>query len=164
VAKDSSQHKHAHGHAHVHSHSHHDHGHVKTKTRGAPAPQKETTPTTPPGEQKDEQPVFQVDARAHKVFKTIFLNPTISSTPGVVPWLDFVHAMTGTGFQAEKLYGSVWLFKPTLLDVERAILFHEPHPSGKIPYRICRTHGRRLNRAYGWTSENFVLAAKGACQ
>lgn len=157
VAKDH-HHKHAHGHEHDH-----EHVRTKTKTKGVPKPLREDEPpahVVPPSEQPDEQPTFSLDARALKVFKTILFNPSASSTPGEVPWLDFVYAITATGFEAEKLYGSVWQFKPTQLDVERSIQFHEPHPSGKIPYRTCRNHGRRLNRAYGWTGENFVLAAK----
>ncbi|ROV86853.1 hypothetical protein VMCG_10877 [Cytospora schulzeri] len=70
---------------------------------------------------------------------------------------DFLHALTCTGFTAEKLYGSVWQFRPTALDVERSIQFHQPHPRGKIPLRIARRHGRRLNRAYGWFGGMFVL-------
>lgn len=56
-----------------------------------------------------------------------------------------------------KLYGSVWQFRPTRLDVERNILFHEPHPQGKLPFKTARRYGRRLNRAYGWVGEMFVL-------
>jgi hypothetical protein len=41
-----------------------------------------------------------------------------------------------------------------------SIIFHEPHPSNKIPYVIARRHGRRLARAYGWSGETFVLAEK----
>ncbi|KAJ5636285.1 uncharacterized protein N7484_009598 [Penicillium longicatenatum] len=98
----------------------------------------------------DPQPTFTVDARAFKVFRTIFFNPAITSTPGEIPWNDFLHAMTSVGFTAMKLYGSVWKFEPTGLDVERNILFHEPHPRGKIPFTMARHYGRRLNRAYGW--------------
>lgn len=46
--------------------------------------------------------------------------------------------MSSTGFAIEKLYGSVWQFTPSDLDVERSIQFHEPHPSGKIPFRMAR--------------------------
>jgi hypothetical protein len=66
--------------------------------------------------------------------------------------------MKETGFTVQKLYGSVWQFTPQGLDVERGINFHEPHPSGKIPFRTCRRYGRRLNRAYGWTGDMFILA------
>ncbi|KJX98800.1 hypothetical protein TI39_contig391g00009 [Zymoseptoria brevis] len=154
-----SSHDHHHGHAHGHSHSH-----TKTKTRGSAAAGKENVPPAvfPPSEQPDEQPTFHLDARALRVFRTLFYTPSAGATPGEVPWLDFVHAMVATGFEAEKLYGSVWNFRPTRLDVERSIQFHEPHPSGKIAYRICRGHGRRLNRAYGWTGENFVAEGKNA--
>lgn len=136
----------------------------KPKTRGTAA----TTPThaennnnnQPEENPQDPQPVFEVDNRALKVFKTIFYTPSSGSTPGELPWADFVHAMVATGFKSEKLYGSVWQFSPTKLDVERSIQFHEPHPSGKIPYWIARRHGRRLNRAYGWFGGMFKLAEK----
>ncbi|KIH89332.1 hypothetical protein SPBR_07237 [Sporothrix brasiliensis 5110] len=106
---------------------------------------------------QDTQPTVPVDARAIKVFRTLFFNADVTSTPGEVPWRDFLHAMTSTGFQAEKLYGSVWQFRPTALDVERSIQFHEPHPRGKMTYEVARRAGRRLNRAYGWVSDMFVL-------
>ncbi|GIZ42786.1 hypothetical protein CKM354_000604100 [Cercospora kikuchii] len=137
----------------------------KPKTRGTPAPNaipidgknnndlREDNPLDP-------QPIFAVDNRALKVFKTVFYTPSSGSTPGEVPWADFVHAMVATGFKSEKLYGSVWQFSPTKLDIERSIQFHEPHPSGKIPYWIARRHGRRLNRAYGWFGGMFKLAEK----
>ena len=86
--------------------------------------------------------------------------PSLTATPGEIPWPDFLHAMVSTGFRPEKLYGSVWQLSPAGLDVERAIQFHEPHPSGKIPFLIARRHGRRLNRAYGWEGGMFVLAEK----
>lgn len=75
-------------------------------------------------------------------------------------WSDFLHALVSTGFRAEKLYGSVWQFVPTKIDVERSIHFHEPHPGGKMPYWVARRFGRRLNRAYGWESGMFVLMDK----
>ncbi|KAL2277788.1 hypothetical protein FJTKL_15217 [Diaporthe vaccinii] len=69
----------------------------------------------------DQQPTLEVDARAFKTFRTLFHNPNVTSTPGEIPWADFLHALTSTGFVAEKLYGSVWQFRPTRLDVERSI-------------------------------------------
>jgi hypothetical protein len=69
--------------------------------------------------------------------------------------------MASAGFTAQKLYGSVWQFRPTgllLLDAAATnITFHEPHPRGKIPLVIARRRGCRLNRAYGWSGEMFVL-------
>lgn len=105
----------------------------------------------------DAQPKFTVDGRAFKVFRTLFHNPRVTSTPGEVPWADFPHAMASTGFAAEKLYGSVWQFQPTRLDVERSIQFHEPHPRSKIPFITARRLGRRLSRAYGWYGGMFAL-------
>ncbi|XEV01755.1 hypothetical protein FSHL1_007042 [Fusarium sambucinum] len=116
---------------------------TKTKTKGEPS-----------------KPTFEVDARALKVFRTLFFNPEVTSTPGEIPWNDFLHAMGSTGFQIGKLYGSVWQFQPTNLDVERGIHFHEPHPKGKIDFKIARRQGRRLARTYGWHSGMFALKKK----
>lgn len=106
------------------------------------------------------QPTISVNARALKVFRTLFFNPSPTATPGEVSWADFLYAMTSTGFAAEKLYGSVWQFRPTQLDIDRSIQFHEPHPHGKISFRAARRHGRRLNRAYGWFGGMFTLKEK----
>ncbi|KAK3403434.1 hypothetical protein B0T20DRAFT_26455 [Sordaria brevicollis] len=132
---------------------------TKVKTRGTAA-----TPTEPAATEQPptsdttghKQPTFTVDAKSIKVFRTLFYNPIVTSSPGEIPWNDFLHAMTSTGFMAEKLYGSVWQFRPTNLDVERAIQFHEPHPKGKLTFMMARRIGRRLNRAYGWMGSMFV--------
>lgn len=94
------------------------------------------------------------------MFRTLFFDPEVTSTPGLIPWNDFLYAMAATGFKIEKLYGSVWQFTPTKLDVERGIHFHEPHHMGKTPFETARRHGRRLTRAYGWHGGMFVLKEK----
>lgn len=108
----------------------------------------------------DRRPTFMVDSRALKVFRTLFFHSAVTSTPGEVSWNDFLHAMTSVGFSAEKLYGSVWHFQPSKLDVERSIQFHEPHPVSKIPFTVARRIGRRLSRAYGWLGAMFALKEK----
>ncbi|KAM3504436.1 hypothetical protein MY10362_003556 [Beauveria mimosiformis] len=135
---------------------------VKTKTKGVPSAASAAlaAPDVSEPENSDPQPTFHVDARTLKVFRTIFFNPDVTSTPGSVVWNDFLHAMVSTGFRAEKLCGSVWQFSPTSLDVERRINFHEPHPKGKIPFEMARRHGRRLTRTYGWKGDMFVLKDK----
>ena len=136
----------------------------KPKTRGtaSSAAPSERTNASPSG--LPDQPTFTIDARALKVFRTLFYTPSVSATPGEVAWTDFLHAMHSTGFIPEKLYGSIWQFTPTKLDVERSIQFHEPHPAGKLPYKTARRFGRRLERAYGWFSSMFVLKEKRAEQ
>ena len=106
---------------------------------------------------EDVQPKFAVGKRALKVFNTLFHTPTVADHAGELPWTDFLHAMASTGFSIEKLYGSVWQFTPTKLDVENAISFHEPHPTGKIAFRTARRIGRRLHRAYGWEGGMFKV-------
>ncbi|KAI0896191.1 hypothetical protein F4806DRAFT_502516 [Annulohypoxylon nitens] len=136
-------------------------GKTKVKTRGTPAAKAvEPAPSdvTPKENPSDPQPRFKVDARAAKVFRILFYNPNIHTTPGEVAWLDFLHAMSSVGFCAQKLYGSVWHFQPSRLDVERSIQFHEPHPYAKIPFLVARRYGRRLNRAYGWFGDMFATA------
>lgn len=133
---------------------------TKVKRRGIPgaeATSENDTELPPPGGFVDLQPTFKVDARALKVFRTVFFDPAANTTAGEVAWRDFLHAMDSTGFTAQKLYGSVWHFRPARLDVERSIQFHEPHPRGKIPFLVARRHGRRLNRAYGWYGTMFIL-------
>lgn len=136
-------------------------GKVKVKRRGLPGAEStsenNTAPSPPPRSLADLQPIFKVDAQALKVFRTVFFDPAAKTSAGEVAWRDFLHAMGCTGFTAQKLYGSVWHFQPTKLDVERSIQFHEPHPRGKIPFLVARRHGRRLSRAYGWHGTMFVL-------
>lgn len=134
---------------------------IKTKTRGtADAALAEEVPEDDPAADDDEPTAFQVDARTLRVFRTLFHDPSAAGSQGELPWQDFLHAMTSVGFAAEKLYGSVWQFRPVSLDADRSIQFHEPHPRGKVPFRVARWHGRRLSRAYGWGLEMFTLKEK----
>lgn len=130
---------------------------LKVKTRGVA---QETAPTTQshPLVSPKIQSTIAVDKRALQVFSILFHTPSRVAPPGEVLWTEFLHAMTSVGFEAEKLYGSVWQFTPRTLDVKRSIQFHEPHPRGRIPFLTARRHGRRLLRAYGWQAETFKLA------
>ncbi|CAG7932207.1 unnamed protein product [Penicillium olsonii] len=85
---------------------------TKMKTHGKAAPQEEDPESEiPQGPGSvDIQPTFYVDARTLKVFRIIFFNPDTTSTPGEIPWYDFLHSMASVGFTAMKLYGSVWQF------------------------------------------------------
>lgn len=115
----------------------------KQKTKGVATKSDQVETAVLPRTQPDEQPVFRVDKCALKVFNTLFFTANQSSQPGEVPWRDFLYAMTSTGFAAQKLYGSIWQFTPTTLDVDRSIQFHEPHPAVKMLYNIARRVGRR---------------------
>jgi hypothetical protein len=63
------------------------------------------------------------------------------------------------GFSPEKFYGSVSQFTPSdqATNVSRNIQFHEPHPDKKIPFLLARRIGRRLNWAFDWSGDIFVL-------
>ena len=127
---------------------------VKWKTRGSTSFATTTAEQIAPPVEENS---FTLKSRAFKVFKALFFQPSQPDVPGEISWADFLYAMAATGFAPEKLYGSVWQFTPTTLDVERGIQFHEPHPIGKIPFRNARRVGRRLNRAYGWHGGMFIL-------
>lgn len=129
---------------------------VKPKTRGSALESQDTVQDIQ-STKRDIQPIFKVKNRAFKVFRVLFFNPASVDLPGEIHWADFLFAMASTGFSPEKLYGSVWQFTPSGLDVERSIQFHEPHPVAKIPFRNARRIGRRLSRAYGWNGGMFVL-------
>lgn len=130
----------------------------KTKTKGAgQIIEPEGPASEAPSVQPEKQPTFKVDKTSLKVFNTLFFTPGRTGGPGEIPWIDFLHAMAKTGFSAQKLYGSIYQFTPTTLDVERSIQFHEPHPAVKIRFTVARRIGRRLTRAYGWHGEMFEL-------
>jgi hypothetical protein len=134
----------------------------KIKTRGEASATTEATETNGPAARdavtKHNRTVFAVDKRALKVFGTLFFTPSASdqAPAGETAWIEFLHAMRSVGFLIEKLYGSVWQFQPTKVDVERGICFHEPHPGTKHPFTTMRRYGRRLTRAYGWEGDMFV--------
>lgn len=90
---------------------------------------------------------FTLSKKPYHTFSTLFHKPSTTSQPGEVPWTDFVSAMSAISFLPEKLYGSVWRFKPKDGDVfgtETPINLHEPHPVTKMPFRTARLYGRRL--------------------
>lgn len=129
---------------------------VKVKTR-VQIIDSELTPETPqPAPEPQLTPKITVSKRAYNVLSHIFHNPMDDKPPGDIPWTDFLHALSSIGFAVEKQNGSAWLFTPIQIAVERPIIFHEPHPSSRISIHIARRHGRRLQRAYGWSSETFV--------
>lgn len=104
--------------------------------------------------------IMPVDTRALKVFRVLFYNPDVTSSPGEIPWNDFIHAMTCTGFSAQKLQGSIWQFNRVNDDGQQTILFHEPHPHKKLPFYVARSMGWRLSRHFQWSLKNFELKKK----
>lgn len=106
----------------------------KTKTRGSAILNDEFVDAHEVPVETTTKASFAVDKRALNVYRTLFHSPNSPDQPGQVPWRDFLHAMSSTGFAAEKLQGSAWHFTPTNMSVERSIQFHEPHPGNKLPF------------------------------
>lgn len=102
--------------------------------------------------------------RTYKVLSALL--PTSSTAPREIAWRELLHAFSSLGLIPEKLYGSVWIFKPLprghadlKVDVSRSIQFHEPKDvrrGGKIDVKMVRRLGGRLKRAFGWGGEGFV--------
>lgn len=143
---------------------------TKHKTHGAGSAGATASPTLLPENidptTVDRIPIL-IPRRAFKVMSALLPSPsTISKAPREVSWDDFLHALNAIGFMPEKLYGSVWVFKPLpegegLVSVERSIQFHEPkgvRRGGKIDLIIVRQFGDRLKRAFGWDGETFACA------
>ncbi|XMA16972.1 hypothetical protein WAI453_009763 [Rhynchosporium graminicola] len=107
---------------------------------------------------------FVFTERALKVFRKMFSTPS-SAPPGHIKWNDFLNAMSDSGFNITKQYGSLWLFTPVSLDgcVFRSIFLHEPplDPTSKsglmlMEYKIAQRLARRLYYMYGWEQSWFV--------
>jgi hypothetical protein len=130
---------------------------TKLKTRGPAISKNEIPPVNVPSEPLSPLTIA-VSKRARKVFSVLFHNPEFETPPGEILWSEFLHALSSAGFAVEKQYGSAWMFTPPAESGQRNIIFHEPHPSNKIPFHLARRYGRRLERVYGWTSETFLDA------
>jgi hypothetical protein len=146
---------------------------TKTKTRGEAKDQTDAvqqpeqnaaaTRRDPDGLRK----AVKVPRRDFKVLTALLpSSATISQAPREVSWNDFISALNTLGLVPEKLYGSVWIFKPVpaghgLVRADRSIQFHEPKSvrhGNKIDARMVRRFGDRLKRAFGWDGETFVCA------
>lgn len=89
-----------------------------------------------------------VHRRPYQVFAALFHSLDQTCLRGEIPWTEFVYAMSSFGFAVKQVDGSAWLFR-SQGDPQRGNIFHEPHPSSKIPLHIARRHGPRLQRACG---------------
>lgn len=104
-----------------------------------------------------ERSTFMVDKRSKKTFSALFYTPSPNDTPADTTWTDFVHTMLSIGFVVEKLFGLVWHFAPPESVTGEHIQFHAPHAGDKVRYHVARLFGRRLQRAYGWSENMFVV-------
>ncbi|TGO25495.1 hypothetical protein BPAE_0079g00430 [Botrytis paeoniae] len=136
---------------------------IKPKTRGEPtsyASIVEDTLEVLPSKPKER--IYKLKARALKVFKVLFFQPSESNIPGGLPWTEFKYAMVAMGFSVHKLDGSACQFTPPSTDEyggKHGIQFHEPHSPGstaRISFHVARSMGRRLNYTYGWHGGMFV--------
>jgi len=143
---------------------------VKRKTHGNAQDGAGVPTPAPPATVNDDEDQPQPISIPRRSFKAMsaFLpsNSTIAHAPREVSWDDFLHAMNTIGLVPEKLYGSVWIFKPLppgegLVDLKRSIQFHEPKDvrrGNKIDLKQVRRLGDRLKRAFGWNGDTFVCA------
>jgi hypothetical protein len=146
---------------------------TKIKTRGEAkdqvdaVPQPEQDPTAARPKPDGLRKAVKVPRREFKVLCALLPSPaTISQAPREVSWTEFISTLNTLGLGPEKLYGSVWIFKPLsaghgLVRADRSIQFHEPKSvrhGNKIDVRMVRRFGDRLKRAFGWDGETFACA------
>ncbi|KAF7880357.1 uncharacterized protein EAF02_007203 [Botrytis sinoallii] len=111
---------------------------------------------------KPKERIYKLKARALKVFKVLFFQPSESNIPGDLPWTEFKYAMGAMGFSVHKLDGLACEFTPPSTEEyegRHGIQVHEPHSPGstaKIPFQLARSMGRRLSYTYGWNGGMFV--------
>lgn len=136
---------------------------IKPKTRGEPTSFANIVgDTSEVALSEPKERIYKLKARALKVFKVLFFQPSESNIPGDLPWTEFKYAMVAMGFNVHKLDGSACQFTPPSTDEyegKHRIQFHEPHSPGstaKIPFHIARSMGRRLNYTYGWHGGMFM--------
>ncbi|KAH7397842.1 hypothetical protein BKA64DRAFT_50779 [Cadophora sp. MPI-SDFR-AT-0126] len=105
---------------------------------------------------------FTFTERSLKVFRKMFKVP-YPEPPAEIKRTDFLTAMLDAGFQITKQYGSLWLFTPHSLGVDRSIFLYEPQidfytRSGVLEMDFKHSQGlaRRLNYAYGWNETWFA--------
>ena len=104
---------------------------------------------------EDERPRFKVSKRSFKIFTALFFTPKEENPPGEIAWSEFLSAMASVGFSIKKLHGSAWAFKPVDDLFNRSTIFHEQHPSSKVPFKMARRFGKRLEKLLGWSIESF---------
>ena len=142
---------------------------TKTKTKGIAAtpPVKEHLSTFTTGQEgtaaESTLLKIKVPKRAYKVLSALLPSSVESNERTEIAWDQLLQALNIIGLQPEKLYGSVWIFKPKSageckVEMKRSIQFHEPKEvrrGSKIPFHMVRTLGRRLKHAYGWEGGMF---------
>jgi hypothetical protein len=143
---------------------------IKRKTQGIAHAKFEASPvlSTPAVDSAvSPRTPIRIPRRTFKVMSALLPSAaTISEASREVSWDDFIHALNALGLVPEKLYGSVWIFKPLtagngLVNADRSIQFHEPKSvrhGNKIDARMVRRFGDRLKRAFGWDGETFACA------
>jgi hypothetical protein len=142
---------------------------VKRKTQGkAQGNTQVSAPALPATADDDDQPPpIKIPPRSFKVMSALLPSPAnIGQAPRAVSWDEFLYTMNTIGLVPEKLYGSVWIFKPLppgegLVDLKRSIQFHEPKDvrrGNKIDFLHVKRLGDRMKRAFGWHGDTFVCA------
>lgn len=95
--------------------------------------------------------------------RSFMYSTTITSWPGEIPWKHFLRAKSSTALIEQRMYRPIWQSRPTAIDVERSILFHEPHLHPKLFITIARRSGRKLIPVYGrdgkccFQGESYVI-------
>ncbi|KAI0977415.1 hypothetical protein F4678DRAFT_477449 [Xylaria arbuscula] len=124
------------------------------KQLGNQAPEKEKTQDTQP-----TRDLISVRCRARHVFYSLFYNPPRTPKPHrLITWSNIKKAMVSTGLITfEILFPRICIFQMSD-DNRTVIVFDQERPIGRSrPLEQLMRDGRRLNKAFGWTYDTFVL-------
>lgn len=100
---------------------------VKTRETADSIAEKFAADDAPVEVEKEETPpapAFRLKMRDFRVLAAHFYQPSLKEVPkGEMPWDDFLAAMWAIGFDAQRVYGSVWRFAPVATTADTAAFF-----------------------------------------
>ena len=111
-------------------------------------------PETPQIDTTEAAQQFQVKASTVALFTALFSR---SEARGSISWTDFESAMADLSFSVTPRGGSIFSFnRPASMDA-KPITLHRPHISDIEGDKVF-IFARKLQRAYEWTLDSFVVA------
>jgi hypothetical protein len=125
----------------------------KAKTRADPVSTTISSADTESSTNTELIPTVHVPPDSLQIFRIMYPD-TKDGSSGVIDWRRFVRAMADAGLPGTQSSGSAVVFS----NGTSRIIFHKPHPVGKIGPVLLATFGKRLSKHFGWRRETFVTA------
>ncbi|OIW30223.1 hypothetical protein CONLIGDRAFT_702799 [Coniochaeta ligniaria NRRL 30616] len=94
---------------------------------------------------------LDVDKKALRVFRTMFVPASKEWNPVPLPWKDFAHALEQADYKMFCRYGRACLFIPPVGPPEHNHIFRQPYHGEKLTVATLRRYGLRMNWRAGGT-------------